>query len=289
MPGESTSGRGSRFTGRVALVTGAARGQGRAHALALAAEGADVILVDSAAHIDTVAYQMPSPDDLDTVAKEIADLDRRTVTLRTDVRDVDVLAAAVAAAVDELGRLDVVVANAGILGAARRSWEMTAQEWNAVIDVNLTGVWATLRAAVPHMIEAGNGGSVIIISSIAGLNGIPGVANYVAAKHGLVGLGRSVANETAEYGIRVNTIHPTNVRTPMIDNPVSARIFRPDLENPTLDDGAAVLQNINLLRIPWVDVQDVTAAVLWLASDESRYITGVALPVDGGMLTKYHA
>jgi SDR family mycofactocin-dependent oxidoreductase len=278
-----------RFTDRVALVTGAARGQGRAHALALAVEGADLILVDATAPIETVEYDLPDPGELEVVVKEVEGLGRRAVAYSVDVRDLAALEEAVSSGVEELGRLDIIVANAGILTPPRLSWEMSELEWTTMIDVNLSGVWRTARAGIPHMLAGARGGSIILISSIAGLRGIPNVSNYVAAKHGLVGLAGSLANELAEHHIRVNSVHPTNVRTPMIDNPVSAKIFRPDLDSPTLEDGVAALGNINLLPIPWVETEDITAAVTWLASDESRYVTGAAIPVDAGMLAKYHA
>jgi SDR family mycofactocin-dependent oxidoreductase len=276
-----------RVAGKIALVTGAARGQGRSHAVTLARHGADVILVDSVRGIDNVAYPMPTPEDLKQTAEAVETLDRRAVIVEADVRD-DGLGKPVGDAVRELGgNLDIVVANAGVLVPIKPSWELSRDEWSTVIDVNLTGVWQTTKATVPHMIAGGRGGSIIIISSIAGLRGIPQVAQYCAAKHGVVGLSTALANEVAEHFIRVNTIHPTNVRTPMIDNPISAKIFRPDLEHPTLDDGVETLRQINLLPIPWVDSEDISNAVLWLASDESRYVTGTAMPVDAGMLSKY--
>ncbi|MFJ6095640.1 mycofactocin-coupled SDR family oxidoreductase [Williamsia muralis] len=275
-----------RLEGKVAFVTGAARGQGRSHALALAREGADIILLDAARPIDGVEYAMPSTADLKETANLVEALDRRAVQVIADVRDEEMIDQ-VAAAVTELGRLDVVVANAGILCPTKSSWEIPRKEWDAVVDINLTGVWQTMKAAVPHMISGGRGGSIIAISSIAGIRGVPHVAHYSAAKHGLVGLSTSLANEVAQYNIRVNTVHPTNVRTDMIDNPTSAKIFRPDLESPTLDEGIEVLSRINLLPVPWVDSADISDAVLWLASDESRYVTGTSLPVDAGMLAKY--
>ena len=283
-PGTSLSG---RVRGQVAVVTGAARGQGRAHSLRLAEAGADLVLLDAAHTIETVDYVMPTVGDLEAVAEEVRDLGRRAVVVQADVRDSETVSTGIRDAAEELGRLDILVANAGVLGAAKPSWELSLEEWSTVVDINLTGVWTCIRAGLPPMMAAGNGGSVILVSSIAGLRGVPNVANYAAAKHGLVGLAGSVANEVAEHGIRVNTIHPTNVRTPMIDNPTSAKIFRPDLESPTLDDGTEVLQRINLLPTPWIDPEDVSAAVLWLASAESRYVTGAAIPVDAGMLCKY--
>jgi len=275
-----------RVVGKIALVTGAARGQGRSHAVTLAEHGADVILVDAARAIDTIGYPMPTPDDLKEAARAVEEFDRRAVVIEADVRD-DGLGAMVSDAVAQLGGLDIVVANAGVLGSPKSSWELSREEWSTVVDINLTGVWQTTKAAVPHLIAGGRGGSIIAISSIAGLRGIPNVAPYCAAKHGVVGLATTLANEVARYSIRVNTIHPTNVRTPMIDNPVSAKIFRPDLEAATIEDGADVLRRINLLPVPWVEPADVSQAVLWLASDESRYVTGAAVTVDAGMLSKY--
>lgn len=277
----------AELEGTVALITGGARAQGLSHALALARAGADIIIVDAVSPVETIGYEMSTDNDLNVAVQQIESLDRRAIAVRTDVRDEDAMIEGVADAVHTLGRLDTVVANAGVLGPTRRSWEMSAKEWRTVIDVNLTGVWQTFKAAIPHVIRGKRGGSLIAISSIAGLRGVPHVSNYSAAKHGLVGLVGSVANELAEYKIRVNTVHPTNVRTPMIDNPVSAKIFRPDMELPTLDDGAGVLQRINLLPAPWVEAGDVSDAVLWLASNHSRFVTGAAIPVDAGMLAKY--
>nr|WP_271211810.1 mycofactocin-coupled SDR family oxidoreductase [Rhodococcus wratislaviensis]GLK38018.1 oxidoreductase [Rhodococcus wratislaviensis] len=274
---------GQRLHEKVAFVTGAARGQGRSHALTLADEGADLILLDSVRPIDQVSYAMPDHADLKETARLVEERGRRVVMIEADVRDESIIAA-VAEAAAELGRLDIVVANAGVLGAAKPSWELTRAEWDTLIDINLTGVWQTMKAVLPHIIAGGRGGSIIAISSIAGIRG---VAHYSAAKHALGGLVGSVANEVAPHSIRVNTVHPTNVRTDMIDNPTAAKIFRPDLENPTLDDGIDVLGRINLLPVPWVDSADISEAVLWLASDESRYVTGTALPVDAGMLAKY--
>lgn len=278
---------GGLVAGKVAFVTGAARGQGRSHALRLAEQGADLILLDAVAPIATVDYAMPSAEDFEAVVDEARKLGARVVYDAADVRDLESMEKVVAAGLAELGRLDIVVANAGILGAAAPTWMLTEEQWHSVVDVNLNGVWNTVRASVGSMIEAGNGGSVILISSIAGLRGVPNVSHYVTAKHGLVGLAGSLANEVAQYAIRVNTVHPTNVLTPMIDNPASAKLFRPDLDAPTLQDGVATLSGINLMPVPYIEARDVTAAVLWLASEESRYVTGAAIPIDAGMLAKY--
>jgi SDR family mycofactocin-dependent oxidoreductase len=273
--------------GKIAFITGAARGQGRAHAVRLAGEGADIIATDVAAPVDTVSYAPATPEDLAETVKEVEALDRRVVSFVADVRDHDALARGLADGVSELGGLDVVVANAGIINAVRPSWELDEADWQTMLDVNLTGVWHATKAAVPHLLERGPGGSVILISSTAGLRGIPGIAHYNAAKHGVLGLARTLANELAPHRIRVNSVHPTNVRTTMIDNPSSAKIYRPDLENPTFSDSLPALANINMWDEPYLDVEDVANAVLFLACEESRYVTGIALPVDLGMSMKY--
>jgi SDR family mycofactocin-dependent oxidoreductase len=273
--------------GKVAFITGAARGQGRAHAVKLASEGADIIATDIAGPVDTVSYAPATPEDLADTVKEVEALDRRVVSFAADVRDHEALAGGLRDAVTELGGLDVVVANAGIINAVRPSWELDEADWRTMIDVNLTGVWHATKAAVPHLIERGPGGSVVLISSTAGLRGIPGIAHYNAAKHGVLGLARTLANELAPHRIRVNSVHPTNVRTTMIDNPFSAKIYRPDLENPTFSDSLPALAKINMWDEPYLEVDDVANAVLFLACAESRYITGIALPVDLGMSMKY--
>ena len=276
-----------RVEGKVAFVTGAARGQGRAHAVRLAQEGADVVVTDLAGPVETVGYAPATPADLAETVKEVEALGRRAVSFTADVRDHEALAAGLDAGVAELGGLDVVVANAGIINAVRPSWELDEADWREMIDINLGGVWHTTKAAVPHLIERGPGGSIVLISSTAGLRGIPGIAHYNAAKHGVLGLARTLANELAPYRIRVNSVHPTNVRTVMIDNPSSARIYRPDLESPTFEDSLPALAKINMWDVPYVDVEDVANAVLFLACEESRYVTGAALPVDLGMSQKY--
>jgi SDR family mycofactocin-dependent oxidoreductase len=279
--------REGRLAGTVALITGAARGQGRVEAVRMAELGADLILVDLAAPVETIDYPFPGPADLEDTARQVVAAGGRAATAVVDVRDLEGMVGSVAAAVAEFGRLDTVVANAGILHQPKPTWELSWDEWQATIGVNLTGVWTTIKASAPHMIAAGNGGSIILISSIAGDRGCPNVAAYVAAKHGVVGLARTAANELAQYGIRVNSVHPTNVRTPMIDNPVSARIFRPDLEDATLDDGVGPLRTVNLMDLPWITSDDVANTVVFLASDDSKFITGAKIPVDAGSWAKW--
>lgn len=276
-----------RMNGKIVAVTGAARGQGRAHALRLAEEGADLILTDIAGPVDTVSYPASTREDLEETVAGVEKLGRRATSFIADVRDFDALQAGMHNAVAELGQIDVLVANAGILNAVKPSWELTEQEWRTMIDINLGGVWHSAKAVVPHLISQGTGGSIILISSTAGLRGIPGIGHYNAAKHGVLGLQRTLANELAEHRVRVNSIHPTNVRTTMIENDSSARIYRPDLEHPTFADATDALANINMWPVPYLEVDDVSNAVLFLASDEARYITGVALPVDLGMSQKY--
>jgi SDR family mycofactocin-dependent oxidoreductase len=279
--------RTGRLAGTVALITGAARGQGRAEALRMAELGADLILVDLAGPVETVSYPLPGPSDLLDTARAVVAAGGRAATAIIDVRDLDGMVSGVAKSVAEFGRLDTVVANAGILHQPKPTWELSWDEWQTTIGVNLTGVWTTIKAAAPHMIAAGNGGSIIVISSIAGDRGCPNVAAYVAAKHGVVGLARTAANELAEHRIRVNTVHPTNVRTEMIDNPVSAKIFRGDMENPTLDDGVEPLRKVNLMNVPWVSTSDIADTVVFLASDDSKFITGAMIPVDAGSWAKW--
>lgn len=275
-----------RLAGKVALITGAARGQGRAHALRLAEEGADIVAVDVCRDLDTVPYPLATPDDLRETARLVEERDRRVLAREVDVRDLPALRAVAAEAVVELGRLDIVVANAGI-GSFAPTWRIPEATWREVIDVNLTGVWKTTAATVPHLIEGGRGGSVIITSSLAGLVGGINLGHYAAAKAGVIGLMRTLAVELAPHRIRANTLHPTGVDTPMIDNDTVRRLFLPMLANPTKADAAERMTHMQALPIPWVTPRDVSDAVLFLASDEARYITGVTLPVDAGAGAPY--
>ena len=275
-----------RVEGKVAFVTGAARGQGRSHAIRLAEEGADIIAVDLCQQIDTVPYPMSTSDDLAETVKEVEALDRRIVASEVDVRDGAALRAAVDEGVAQLGRLDIVAANAGIASTAEGTVGLSDQEWQDMIDVNLTGVWQTCKAAVPHLIQGGRGGSMILTSSAAGLMAYPNIGHYVAAKHGVVGLMKTLALELAPHSIRVNSLHPTQVNTPMIMNETIYRLFMPDQEHPTAEGFAPVSQEMNALPIPWVEPVDISNALVFLASDEARYITGVTLPVDAGAIIK---
>jgi (+)-trans-carveol dehydrogenase len=272
----------SRVANKVAFITGAARGQGRAIATRLAQEGADIIAVDLVGPMDAVPYPLSTPDDLAETVRLVEAADRRIIPIVGDVRDQLSLDAAVAEGVKILGRLDIVAANAGIFILADSLSDVTEAQWAQTIAVNLTGVWHTVKATVPAIIEAGNGGSLILTSSLAGLRGFANAAPYVASKHGVMGLMKTLAIDLAPHRIRVNTINPTTVRTPMVVNEPSLRFFRPDLDHPTLEDVAEGLRSLQLLDIPWVETEDIANAALWLASDESRYVTGISIPVDGG-------
>ncbi|MDV7088940.1 mycofactocin-coupled SDR family oxidoreductase [Rhodococcus opacus] len=275
-----------RVDGKVAFITGAARGQGRAHAIRLAEEGADIIAIDVCEDQPDVPYPGATEVDLEQTVKAVEALDRRIVATKADVRDFDALKAAVDNGVDQLGRLDIVVANAGIQSNPHRGEEISEEGWTDMIDVNLSGVWRTCKAAIPHIRAGGRGGSIVMTSSTGGLKAFGNVGHYVAAKHGVVGLARTFAVELAPEWIRVNTVHPTAVPTDLLLNDAYFRLFRPDLENPGRDDMIPPAQALNALPIPWVEPIDIANAVLWLASDEARYVTGIALPVDAGLLAK---
>ncbi|MCB0929612.1 MAG: mycofactocin-coupled SDR family oxidoreductase [Mycobacterium sp.] len=278
-----------RVDGKVALVTGAARGQGRSHAVRLAEEGADIIALDICGPIrpgTETAIPASTSEDLAETASLVKNLGRRIVTAEVDLRDFDATKAAVDSGVEQLGKLDIIVANAGIGNGGDVLWETSQQDWDEMIDINLSSVWKSIKAAVPHMIAGGNGGSIILTSSVGGLKAYPHCGNYVAAKHGVVGLMRSFAVELGQHNIRVNSVHPTHVATPMLHNEGTFKMFRPDLENPGPDDMAPICQLFHVLPIPWVQPVDISNGVLFFASDESRYVTGVELPIDAGSCLK---
>ena len=275
-----------RVEGTVALITGAARGQGRSHAVRLASEGADIIAIDVCKQVGSADIPAATSDDLAETADLVKGLGRRIVTAEADVRDYDALKAAVDSGVEQLGRLDIIVANAGIGNGGETLDKTSEQDWTDMIDVNLSGVWKTVKAGVPHLLEAGRGGSIILTSSVGGLKAYPHTGHYVSAKHGVVGLMRAFAVELGQHNIRVNSVHPTNVNTPMFMNEGTMKMFRPDLESPGPEDILVIGQLMHTLPIGWVEPEDISNAVLFLASDEARFITGVTLPVDGGSCLK---
>lgn len=260
-----------RLDGAVVAVTGAAGGMGTSHCVRMAQEGADIVALDLAG------------TDIDSVAEAVVRTGQRCVTATVDVRDRAAMAEAMAAASAALGPLTAVVANAGVYDTPGPAWTIATDDWQRALDVNLTGVWNTVSAAEPHLAD---GGAVVIIASTAGSRAIATAAPYSAAKHAVIGLARTLANELGGRGIRVNTVQPGSVRTPMIIDPrVFARLC-PDIADPTETDAAAVLAARNILPVPWVDPVDVSNAVVFLVSDESRYMTGTCLPVDAGLTEK---
>jgi SDR family mycofactocin-dependent oxidoreductase len=271
-----------RVEGKVAFITGAARGQGRSHAVRLAQEGADIIAIDICKPISRSSEIPPStPDDLAETADLVKAQNRRIVTAEVDVRDYDALKKAVDSGVEQLGRLDIIVANAGIGNGGATLDKTSEHDWQDMIDVNLGGVWKTVKAGVPHLLSGGRGGSIILTSSVGGLKAYPHTGHYIAAKHGVVGLMRTFAVELGQHSIRVNSVHPTNVNTPMFMNEGTMKLFRPDLEN--LKPAA---QFMHVLPVGWVEPVDISNAVLFLASDEARYVTGLTLTVDAGSMLK---
>jgi SDR family mycofactocin-dependent oxidoreductase len=264
-----------RLTGKVALITGAARGQGRSHAIHLAAEGADIIAVDYLTSFDTVGYPMAGPDDLAQTVKEIEALDRRVIPVQADVRDAAAMDGVVQQALAEFGKLDVVLANAGICVMNDRN---PLQSWVDVSSVNFGGVLTTLNAAVPHL-KAGS--SMVVTGSLGALMGGGGSA-YAWAKRALIPLVRELAIALAPYSIRVNGVHPTNCNTDMLQHEDMYRTFRPDLEHPTKDDAIGAFHSLQLMPTPWVEPADISQVMVFLASDESRYITGQFINCDAG-------
>jgi SDR family mycofactocin-dependent oxidoreductase len=270
-----------KLDGKVVFVTGAARGQGRAHAVVLAGEGADIIAVDTFSPIDTVEYPLATPEDMEVTVKEVESAGRRIITGDVDVRDLAGLTTFVDAAVAELGRLDIVVANAGIHSAAS-TLEMTEQMWQEMIDVNLTGVWKTVKASVPHVVAGGRGGSVVLTSSVAAERALLAMAHYGAAKAGVVMLMKTLALELASESIRVNTIHPGTVLSGMVLNDMTFRRFRPELENPTRADFDEASLKRHALPTAGLDCEEIAQLVLYLTSDDSRHVTGSTFYIDAG-------
>lgn len=269
--------------GRVAFVTGAARGQGRSHALRLAQEGCDIIALDACATPDWLSYPLATEADLARTVRDVEALDRRIVARKADTRDLAAVEAVLTEGLAEFGgRLDIVAANAAIISWPKDTWEIDPAEFRELVDVTLTGTFITVKSAVPAMIAAGNGGSIVLTSSGAAITAGKGLGDYKAAKAGVLALKDTLAYELAEHFIRVNAICPTAVDTPMIQNEALHRAFRPDLERPGRDDVKAGFAEMNLLPIPWVDAVDISNAIVWLCSDAARYVTGVTLPVDAG-------
>ncbi len=273
-----------KLDGKVALITGGARGQGRSHALTFAREGAEIVICDVAEDLSTVPYPLANTGDLADTTRMVEDLGRRCLAMQADVRDSGEMRTVVERAISEFGRVDILLANAGIESFAT-SWELTDEQWDEMIAVNLTGVWKSCRAVIPHMIER-RAGVLLLTSSIAGLKGLGNQAHYCASKHGVVGLMRTLALELAPHGIRVNTVHPSSVDTPIIKNQAMYTLFSGGNPNATLEEVTPAFRDLNLMDTPWIEPQDISKAMLFLASDDARYITGTTLPVDAGLMAK---
>lgn len=275
--------------GQVAFITGAARGMGRNHAVRLAERGADIIALDINRSISTVPYPGPDDEDLAETVRLVEATGRRIVAREADVRDAEAVKAVVDEGVAELGgRLDIIVPNAGIASVAATG-DMTTKIWDDMIGINLSGVWYAVAAGLPHMRAGGRGGCIVLIGSVASFKGIPNLVHYVAAKHGVVGMAKTLAAELGPEHIRVNALCPTNVDTDMVQNEFIRKLFLPEIESPTREDceqpdSAYVLANA--IPVPWIDAQDVTNALLFLVSDAARYVTGTAIPIDAGFLLK---
>jgi len=269
-----------KLDGKVALVTGGARGQGRSHAVALAREGADIIVCDIADQIKSVPYQMGNAEQLEQTVKLVEDLDRRCIAVKADVRDAIQVKAVVEAGLAEFGAIDILLANAGIMSLEQIS-QMSDEVWQDMIDVNLTGVFYSIRAVLPHMIEAGYG-RIVVTASQGGRTAFQNLGHYVASKWGVIGLMKAVALEVAANGITVNAVCPTNVDTDMIHHETLYKRFRPDADKPTREDVTPVFTAINPIPVPWVQPQDVSDAVLFLVSDQAKFITGDAISIAAG-------
>ncbi len=274
-----------RMDGKVALVTGAARGQGRAHATRLAEEGAEIVAFDVCEPIAGVEYEAATEEDLAQTVATIESLDRRVLSRKGDVRSLEDVERVVADALQEFGHIDVLVGNAGITLVAP-GWQITEEDWETQIDINLTGCWRMAKAVIPPMIEAGNGGSIIFTASAVARRGMGNMAHYAASKSGVEGLCRELAVDCGPYGIRVNTVRPGSVHTKMLDSQVAWELFTPGQDDSPVDarrDGMLdILTRMNMLDLPWVEPVDIANGVLFLASDEARMITGTSLGIDAG-------
>jgi SDR family mycofactocin-dependent oxidoreductase len=278
---------GGRFAGRVAVITGGARGQGRSHAVALARRGADIAVVDRCADLGTVTYPLATPEDLVETVRLVEAEGRRCLSATADVRDLDAMIGFVDRVVDELGSADILIANAGVstLGSIV---DLDAAGWAETVDVNLTGVFHAMRAAAPHM-RRRRWGRIIAISSMMGRSANPLIPAYCASKWGVIGLTKSVAHELAHVGVTANVVAPGNVSTDMIHNDMLYGLMRPDLDRPTADDVAGPMASLHVQPVPWLEPDEITAAVLYLCSEGARHVTGSVIDVDAGASARFTA
>lgn len=275
------------LTGRVALITGAGRGQGRSHALRLARSGARIVVADIDFQVDAVPYKMNSTDDMETTVDLIRDAGGEAFAIKCDVRDAAQVDAAVQATLDQFGRLDILVSNAGGWAPAPIT-EMTDDTWHTILETNLTGAFHTIRAAAPAMIKQ-KWGRIVITSSTLGRQGLPNMANYVSSRWAQLGLVKVAAFELGPHNITVNAVCPTMVETEQVTNDTLYRLFRPDLDNPSREDAEVVMRLGHKLPTAWVQPNDVSAAIEFLVSDDARFITAIGLDVSAGKATEYGA
>ncbi|MGY1814662.1 mycofactocin-coupled SDR family oxidoreductase [Blastococcus sp. SYSU D00820] len=273
------------LAGRVALVTGGARGQGRAHAVTLAERGADVVVLDIAAPVTSTTYEMPTPDDLETTRELVEKTGRRCLAVQADVRSTAEVEDAVARTLAELGRLDVVVANAGICSFGAFA-ELTDDVWDEMLGINLTGVFKTLRATVPHLVAQG-WGRCIATASMSGRGGAAHLAHYSAAKAGVVNLVKSLALELGGSGVTANVVCPTTVDTPMVHNEPMYRLFAPDIADPTTEQVRPRYASLNPMGVSWLDPREVAEAAAFLASEEAAHVNGHVLEVSAGISARH--
>jgi len=274
-----------QLDGKVAFITGVARGQGRSHALTLAREGADIIGLDLCGDIESTTYPGTTPADLDDTERLIKETGRRALLSQADVRDYDQVEAAFRRGLDQLGRVDIIIPNAGIC-AGGKTWEIGTDAWRETLDINLTGAWHAVKAAVPTMISQGQGGSVVFIGSTEALKGAENMASYAASKHGITGLMTCLARELGQYNIRVNSVNPTCVDTNMIQNPYVWGLFQPDNPNPTRESVEGTFAGTHILPVPWMEPIDVSRSILYLVGESGRYITASTLVIDAGFIVK---
>jgi len=266
----------------VVFISGLARGQGRSHALRFAELGAPVAGFDLCENLATVPYGLATLEDLEVTRRDLSTMGGGGVLVdKADARDPGQIRELVRRVEGQLGPIGVVVVNAGIFSVGDAS-SLSLELWREMIDVNLTGAWNTVQACLPSMLGRAQGGAIVFTSSIGGVQGLLQCPHYVASKHGVIGLMRALANELGSKGIRVNAVCPTNVDTQMIQNEANYRTFRPDMASPGRADIVGAATAMHLLPVPWVQPEDVTAAVVWLCSSAARYVTGIVLPVDAG-------
>ena len=279
--------REGQFAGRVAVITRGARGQGRSHAVELARQGADIAVVDRCADLATVTYPLGTPDDLAETARLVEAEGGRCITGQADVRDLGSMIAFVDGVVEELGSVDILVANAGV-STMCSIFDLDADGWSETLDTNLTGVFNALRAAAPHM-RRQHWGRMVTVSSMMGRSSNPLISAYCASKWGVIGLTKSVAQEMAHSNVTVNAIAPGNISTDMIHNDTLYRLMRPDLAHPGADDVAAVMASLHVQPVPWLEAEEITAALVFLCSDGARHVTGSVIDVDAGASARFTA